>query len=63
MTELDDQSSDEIRGEPAAQSKAAAGKRGGLLGSSFVVSMGTMLSRVLGLARDVVLANLARCCT
>ena len=58
MTELDDQSSDEIRGEPAAQSKAAANKRGGLLGSSFVVSMGTMLSRVLGLARDVVLANL-----
>jgi putative peptidoglycan lipid II flippase len=58
MTELDDQSSDEIRGQPAAQSKAAAGKRGGLLGSSFVVSMGTMLSRVLGLARDVVLANL-----
>ena len=58
MTELDDQSSDEIRGEPAAQSKAAAGKTGGLLGSSFVVSMGTMLSRVLGLARDVVLANL-----
>ena len=58
MTELDDQSSDEIRGEPVAQSKAAAGKRGGLLGSSFVVSMGTMLSRVLGLARDVVLANL-----
>lgn len=30
----------------------------GLLGSSFVVSIGTMLSRVLGLARDVVLANL-----
>ena len=58
MTELDDQSSDEIRGQPAAQSKAAAGKRGGLLGSSFVVSMGTMLSRVLGLVRDVVLANL-----
>ena len=58
MTELDDQSSDEIRGQPAAQSKAAANKRGGLLGSSFVVSMGTMLSRVLGLARDVVLANL-----
>ena len=58
MTELDDQSSDEIPGEPAAQSKAAAGKRGGLLGSSFVVSMGTMLSRVLGLVRDVVLANL-----
>ena len=58
MTELDDQSSDEIRGEPAAQSKAAANKTGGLLGSSFVVSMGTMLSRVLGLARDVVLANL-----
>ena len=58
MTELDDQSSDEIRGEPAVQSKAAASKRGGLLGSSFVVSMGTMLSRVLGLARDVVLANL-----
>ena len=58
MTELDDQSSDEIRGEPAAQSKPAASKRGGLLGSSLVVSMGTMLSRVLGLARDVVLANL-----
>ena len=58
MTELDDQSSDEIRGEPAAQSKAAAVKTGGLLGSSFVVSMGTMLSRVLGLGRDVVLANL-----
>ena len=30
----------------------------GLLGSSFVVSIGTMLSRVLGLVRDVVLANL-----
>ena len=30
----------------------------GLLGSSFIVSMGTMLSRVLGLVRDVVLANL-----
>jgi putative peptidoglycan lipid II flippase len=30
----------------------------GLLGSSFIVSVGTMLSRVLGLARDVVLANL-----
>ena len=58
MTELDDQSSDEIRGQPAAQSKAAAVKTGGLLGSSFVVSMGTMLSRVLGLVRDVVLANL-----
>ena len=58
MTKLDDQSSDEIRGEPAAQSKAAAVKTGGLLGSSFVVSMGTMLSRVLGLVRDVVLANL-----
>lgn len=58
MTELDEQSTDEIRGEPAVQSKAAASKRGGLLGSSFVVSMGTMLSRVLGLARDVVLANL-----
>lgn len=58
MTELDDQSSDEIRGEPTVQSKAAAVKTGGLLGSSFVVSMGTMLSRVLGLARDVVLANL-----
>ena len=26
----------------------------GLLGSSFTVSMGTMLSRVLGLVRDVV---------
>ena len=58
MTELDDQSSDEIRGEPTVQSRAAAVKTGGLLGSSFVVSMGTMLSRVLGLARDVVLANL-----
>ncbi|MBL6824195.1 MAG: murein biosynthesis integral membrane protein MurJ [Luminiphilus sp.] len=58
MTELDDQSSDEIRGQPTVQSKAAAVKTGGLLGSSFVVSMGTMLSRVLGLARDVVLANL-----
>ena len=30
----------------------------GLLGSSFVVSIGTMLSRVLGLVRDVVLATL-----
>ena len=30
----------------------------GLLGSSAIVSMGTMLSRVFGLARDVVLANL-----
>lgn len=30
----------------------------GLLGSSAIVSMGTMLSRLFGLARDVVLANL-----
>ena len=35
-----------------------ASSNSGLLGSSFVVSIGTMLSRVLGLARDVVLANL-----
>ena len=33
-------------------------KKQGLLGSSVVVGMGTMLSRVLGLARDVVFANL-----
>lgn len=35
-----------------------ASSNSGLLGSSFVVSIGTMLSRVLGLVRDVVLANL-----
>jgi putative peptidoglycan lipid II flippase len=38
--------------------EAEAPSNSGLLGSSFVVSIGTMLSRVLGLARDVVLANL-----
>ena len=41
----------EVAGEPD-------GKRRGLLGASFVVSLGTTLSRVLGLCRDVVLANL-----
>ena len=39
-------------------SKTEATSNRGLLGSSFVVSIGTMLSRVLGLVRDVVLANL-----
>ena len=39
-------------------SKTEATLNSGLLGSSFVVSIGTMLSRVLGLVRDVVLANL-----
>lgn len=39
-------------------SEASAPKKRGLLGSSLIVSMGTMLSRVLGLARDVVFANL-----
>ena len=39
-------------------SKTEATSNSGLLGSSFVVSIGTMLSRVLGLVRDVVLANL-----
>ena len=33
-------------------------KKHGLLGSSVIVGMGTILSRVLGLARDVVFANL-----
>ncbi len=36
---------------------APPGKRG-LLGSSLIVSLGTLLSRVLGLVRDVVFANL-----
>jgi putative peptidoglycan lipid II flippase len=39
-------------------SEGAPVKKRGLLGSSFVVSMGTLLSRVLGLVRDVVFANL-----
>lgn len=39
-------------------SDAFTPKKRGLLGSSLIVSMGTMLSRVLGLARDVVFANL-----
>ena len=39
-------------------SKTEATSNSGLLGSSFVVSIGTMLSRVLGLVRDVVLATL-----
>ena len=39
-------------------SEVAPVKKRGLLGSSFVVSMGTLLSRVLGLVRDVVFANL-----
>ena len=38
--------------------EASPPKKRGLLGSSLIVSMGTMLSRVLGLARDVVFANL-----
>ncbi|MGB1174344.1 MAG: murein biosynthesis integral membrane protein MurJ [Luminiphilus sp.] len=54
MTDTNDpserSSSDAVETEPPSNS--------GLLGSSFVVSIGTMLSRVLGLARDVVLANL-----
>lgn len=54
MTDTNDpserSSSDAAETEPPSNS--------GLLGSSFVVSIGTMLSRVLGLARDVVLANL-----
>ena len=39
-------------------SEVAPVKKRGLLGSSFVVSIGTLLSRVLGLVRDVVFANL-----
>ena len=39
-------------------SDASTPKKRGLLGSSLIVSVGTMLSRVLGLARDVVFANL-----
>ena len=35
-----------------------AGKKGGLLASTLVVSSMTLLSRVLGLVRDVVLARL-----
>lgn len=54
MTDTNDpserSSSDAVETEPPSNS--------GLLGSSFVVSIGTMLSRVLGLVRDVVLANL-----
>ena len=38
--------------------EATAVKKRGLLGSSLIVGMGTMLSRVLGLIRDVVFANL-----
>ncbi len=38
--------------------ESTAPPKRGLLGSSFIVSMGTMLSRVFGLVRDVVLANL-----
>ena len=49
--------------DPSERSSSDAVEReapsnSGLLGSSFVVSIGTMLSRVLGLVRDVVLANL-----
>lgn len=43
--------------QPDAELPHSKPKRG-LLGSSAVVSVGTMLSRVFGLARDVVLANL-----
>ena len=38
--------------------EASTPKKRGLLGSSLIVSMGTMFSRVLGLIRDVVFANL-----
>ena len=41
----------------AAQPPSAAKKPGGLLRSSFIVSTMTMLSRVLGLARDVIFAR------
>ena len=45
--------------QPSADHPESVSQPGrGLLGSSFIVSMGTMLSRVLGLVRDVVLANL-----
>ncbi len=45
--------------QPSADhSQSVSQPKRGLLGSSFIVSMGTMLSRVLGLVRDVVLANL-----
>jgi len=45
--------------QPSADNPEAMSQpKRGLLGSSLIVSMGTMLSRVLGLVRDVVLANL-----
>ena len=54
MTDTNDPS--ERSSSDAVETEAPSNS--GLLGSSFVVSIGTMLSRVLGLARDVVLANL-----
>ena len=45
--------------QPSADHPESVSQPGrGLLGSSFIVSVGTMLSRVLGLVRDVALANL-----
>jgi putative peptidoglycan lipid II flippase len=54
MTDTNDPS--ERSSSDAVETEAPSNS--GLLGSSFVVSIGTMLSRVLGLVRDVVLANL-----
>ena len=54
MTDTNDPS--ERSSSDAVETEAPSNS--GLLSSSFVVSIGTMLSRVLGLARDVVLANL-----
>ena len=45
--------------QPSADHSDAGSKpKHGLLGSSLIVSMGTTLSRILGVVRDVVLANL-----
>ncbi|XOZ33455.1 murein biosynthesis integral membrane protein MurJ [Halomonadaceae bacterium KBTZ08] len=47
----------ESQTEPGPEGEAAAGHSCGLLGSSSIFAVFTMLSRVLGLARDIVIAR------
>ena len=47
-----------VQRKPDPDDRAIAPKRGGLMRSGLVVGAMTMLSRVMGLARDVVIAAL-----
>ena len=58
MTDNETDNTESSQQPSADRPQSVSQPKRGLLGSSFIVSMGTMLSRVLGLVRDVVLANL-----